>query len=268
MKMRKFPISTPPPMTSKKNPIHGVKKQSLLDRKWFVESLSFVPAVTAGAAASAKFFFESSYVLGWGLAIACAWTVAFSIIKVIHAKRQDERDDDLRSHDGLVAALTVVHELVARAAGLSQEEKMKCLRATFHRVVPPVGESDEIEQIVNYVGGAGDGAGRKFPIRSGITGQAIRENAVFVMDRQSDAYEDYKKELIRHWHYTEKDIRSITSDRFSAIAVPIQSRNGQQVIGVVYLDSSKKNFFSSDAVKEAVANGCWGIARYTGERYV
>lgn len=255
-------------MTTKNNPIHGVKKKSLLDRKWFVESLSFVPAVAASAAASAKFLFESNYVLGWGLAIACVWTVVFSIIKIIHAKRQDERDDDLRSHDGLVASLTVVHELVSRAAGLSQEEKLKCLRATFHRVVPPVGESDEIEQIVNYVGGAEDGVGRTFPIRSGITGQAIRENAVFVMDRQSDGYEDYKKELIKHWHYTEKDVRAITSDRFSAIAVPIQSRNGQQVIGVVYLDSSKKNFFSSEAVKEAVASGCWGIARYTGERYV
>jgi len=88
------------------------------------------------------------------------------------------------------------------------------------------------------------------------------------MDRQSDSYESYKQELIKHWHYTESDVRNITSDRYSAIAVPVQSKNGQDILGVVYLDCSEKNFFSPSAVSEAVVSGCTGIVRYTGERYV
>jgi|GEM_PF-710972 len=255
--------------SKKKNPIHGLQKKGLLDRKWFPELIASGPAVLAAAAGAYKASTEPNLELvAWMLAAGCVWLSIGSIIKVIHAKRQDSKEDDLRSHDGLVAALHVLHEVVAKAGGLPDDEKAKCLRATFHRVLPPLDETDHIEQIVPYVGGDGGGAGRKFPIRSGITGKAIREKAVFVMDRQSDSYESYKQELIKHWHYTESDVRNITSDRYSAIAVPVQSKNGQDILGVVYLDCSEKNFFSPSAVSEAVVSGCTGIVRYTGERYV
>ncbi len=87
------------------------------------------------------------------------------------------------------------------------------------------------------------------------------------MDRQSESYEDYRRELVADWHYTEHDVENITSDRYSAVAVPIRSKNGQDILGVVYLDCREKNFFSPPAMRDAVHNACLGIARYTGERY-
>ncbi len=88
------------------------------------------------------------------------------------------------------------------------------------------------------------------------------------MERASENFIDYQRELIRTWHYTEKDAREATSDRFSAIAVPVQSKDRQRVLGVVYLDSDQREFFTPQKVSEAVMNGCSGISRYIGERYV
>lgn len=257
-------------MKSKKNnPIHGVKSKGLLDKKWFVELFSAGPVVVGGIVAALKAFDESKNPLIWQILFAiCFWLLAGSIIKIISAHRQDKKDDDLRSHDGLMAAMHVVHEMAARAGNLSAADKSKCLRATFHRVLPPLGESDHIEQIIDYVGGDANGVGRTFPIRSGITGAAIREDEVYVMERESESFDDYKRELIRDWHYTEKDARNATSDRYSAMAVPVKSKDGQTVLGVVYLDSNQKDFFSPQPVTDAVINGCAGITQYIGERYV
>jgi hypothetical protein len=58
----------------------------------------------------------------------------------------------------------------------------------------------------------------------------------------------------------------MTIDRFSAMAVPVAGR-GQDMLGVVYLDSSLTNFFAVDAMQQAVVAACTGVADYIGERY-
>jgi hypothetical protein len=256
-------------MKKKQNPIHGIKTRGFLEKKWPVEMVSNGPGVLASGMAAYKAAAEPGLTwLAWVAGVVCVWTLGSSMLKVTLAKRQDAKDDELRNHDGLAAALHVLHAAVAGQAGLTSEEKDDCLRVTFHRVLPPLGESDHIEQIVPYVGGGGGGAGRKFPIRSGITGKAILQRAVFVMDRKSESYEDYKKELVSDWHYTDHDVKNITSDRFSAMAVPVKSSKGEEILGVVYLDAKGKNFFASNEMRDTVIKACSGIARYTGERYV
>lgn len=251
-----------------KNPIHGIKKRRFWERKWFLETVSAGPPFLAAAVAAVKAGTEG---LGWifVLAIAsCAWLVVVGVVKVVHARRQDAAEDEARNHDGLLAALHVLHAAVAHAGKLDPEEKDRCLRVTFHRVVPPLDNSDKIEQIVPYVGGKHDGAGRTFHIRTGITGKAIRENSILIMDRQSDSFEDYQKQLISDWGYTPADAEKFTRDRFALMAVPVMDKAGHDVLGVVYLDCCNKNFFASEAVKSAVLSCCAGITSYTGERYV
>lgn len=252
------------------NPIHGIKRKGFYERKWFLELLGAGPPAFAALVAAIKAYGDGS-LPPWvfiGAVVALIWLCISSLIKVVVGRMQDQSEDDMRSHDGLRAALHVLHATVAKAGGLANEEKDECLRVTFHRVVPPLDSCDHIEQIVPYIGGTGNGMGRRFHIRSGVTGRAIRDKKPYLMDRESDSFDEYKAQLIADWGYTEADAKSFTSDRFSLMAVPVRSTGGQLVLGVVYLDCSRKNFFATEAVKEAVLSGCLGVTRYTGERYV
>jgi hypothetical protein len=124
---------------------------------------------------------------------------------------------------------------------------------------------EELEQLVDYVGSSSKGAGRKFSIRSGIIGRAVREKSPYAASRQSDDYEEYIHELVRDWAYTEEDARKLRSDRKSWMAVPIFGLN-HAVVGVVYLDSVEKDFFTKE-VQQLTLNACAGIASYINERY-
>ena len=152
-------------------------------------------------------------------------------------------------------------------AKVPENDRRGCLRATFHRVVPPIDDAEYLEQIVPYIGGDGGGAGRRFSIRAGITGQAVRDRQPYTMERKSEDYEDYKRELVSEWHYTDGDVRSITSDRFSAMAIPVKARNGQDIVGVIYLDSKTRKFFAQESVRIATLGACAGVVNYIGERY-
>lgn len=266
-------------MTGKKNPIHGLRKRAFYERKWLVEAVAAGPPFIGATYSAYKAWSASNAVVDPSVTVvatngvdplilggACAWLLLASVIKVLAAKAQDSKEDLSKGHDGLLATLHVVHSVVARLGKLATPAQNKSLRVTFHRVVPPLENSEHIEHIVPYVGGSGSEPGRAFSIRSGITGRAIREKAVFVMSRQSERYEDYVNELVREWSYTEADAKKMTTDRFSAMAVPVRGR-GQEVLGVVYLDCSSKDFFASDEMQQTVVAACVGVADYIGERY-
>jgi hypothetical protein len=266
-------------MTGKKNPIHGLRRRAFYERKWLVEAVAAGPPFIGATYTAYKAWYASNAPVDPGATIAatsgvdpiilggaCAWLLLASVIKVLAAKAQDTKEDLAKGHDGLLATLHVVYSVVAHQGKLTTPEQRKSLRVTFHRVLPPLENSEHIEHIVPYVGGSGSEPGRKFSIRSGITGRAIREKAVFVMSRQNEKYEDYMDELVREWSYTEADAKKMTTDRFSAMAVPVRGR-GQDVLGVVYLDCSSKDFFASDEMQQAVVAACVGVTDYIGERY-
>lgn len=267
-------------MAGKNNPIHGLRKRAFYERKWLVEAIAAGPPFIAAAYALYRAIETASATTPGGTAAApanavdpmilggaCLWLLAASVTKVLAAKAQDAKEDLSKGHDGILAALHVVHSAVSRVGKLETQEEKCSLRVTFHRVVPPLDSSEYIEHIVPYVGGKGGEPGRKFSVRSGITGCAIREKAVFVMSRSSDRYEEYVDELVRDWSYTEADAKQMTSDRYSAMAVPVRGRGGQDVLGVVYLDSSSKNFFAPNEMQQTVVAVCVGVADYIGERY-
>lgn len=266
-------------MAGKNNPIHGLRKRAFYERKWLVEAIAAGPPFVGAVYSAFKAWHATQLPVDPAVAVkangvdpvilggVCTWLLVASVIKVLAAKAQDAKDDLSKGHDGILAALHVVHSAVARVGKLETAEQKTSLRVTFHRVVPPLESSEYIEHIVPYVGGAGSAPGRKFSLRSGITGCAIREKAVFVMSRRSDRYEDYVNELVRDWSYTEADAKKMTSDRYSAMAVPVRGRGGKDVLGVVYLDSSSKDFFASDEMQQTVVAACVGVADYIGGRY-
>lgn len=255
-------------MIRKKNPIHGKHVRKIYEKKWLIEFFaSGPPAVVAAVAAWKSYQSEFDSGLWRYLALALPWLVVVQVIKVVATYKQEAKDDELRSHDGLQAALKVLHAVVKDLFTQKFSED-PCIRVTFHRVVPPLSEPEQLEQIVPYVGGNGDGEGRKFSIRAGITGGAVRQKTVLIMDRQSQDDAEYKKELISTWNYTEADVKKMTMDRFSAMAIPVTNQTGDQVLGVIYIDAKRKNCFSSEDVQKLVIAASSGITQYVGERYV
>lgn len=258
-------------VSNHKNPIHGTRTLGVLDKKAFVEAIGSGPPVLAAAITSIGLLQgpNVNMALAAVSGCACLWLVFAAVVKVLHGNAQDKAVEAERSHDGLKAALHVLHRVVCHQAKVV-DPKDGFLRATFHRVVPPLNECEHIEQIVPYVGGdarAGGGLGRKFSVRSGITGSTIRSRDVFIMNRQNDDPGAYKDELIKAWHYTAEDVKNLTMDRHSGMSIPILDKSGQHVLGVVYLDSSKKNLFSAAVMQKLVLAACSGISSYTSERY-
>src|SRR3546814_18699218 len=92
----------------------------------------------------------------------------------------------------------------------------KDIRATFHRVVPPLGNATKIEQVIPYAGSTANGIGREFSINTGITGQAIRRRKPITMSSPVGTEADHRGELVADWGYTETQAQTLTQGRYSA----------------------------------------------------
>ncbi len=234
-----------------------------------IEALSTVPPVlAAGVGALASFADPRGRAFGWWLAVGALWLLGASVAKVLHARTQDRERRRADEYEGFRAALQVLFTAVCATAGITNAERDKGkLRLTIHRVVaggkrdPP----EELEQMLSYVGGPGNAAGRRFSIRSGIIGKAARRASALVAQRENRDYDGFVGELVRDWAYPEHDARRLSPDRHAWMAVPIIG-TAKEVLAVVYLDSSDPGFFT-DAVQDLILSGCRGIAEFTMEAY-
>jgi hypothetical protein len=141
------------------------------------------------------------------------------------------------------------------------------LRLAIH---VPVEQAEVLEQVTEYIGDRPKPGrvGRRFPINAGIIGKAYRENDVLIGRRQNDDYDDYIRELVRDWNYTEARARSLNPATREWMAVPISTGAGAdaQVEAVLYLDANCRQFFN-DARQELVLKAATGIANFVGKRY-
>ena len=250
-----------------KGHIPGVRSAGWIRKKWMVELAGSVPPLVIAAIAAYRLFADpTTRDLGYYAAAAAAWLVLASIIKIVHAAVQDKDNDAARDHDGLRAALWVLRAAAGRSCKLAPDNSKDALRVTFHRVVPPLDNPQEIEQIVPYIGGEG-GSGRKFKIGSGITGKCIRTKDVLTMHRTQDDVMSYRKDLAADWGYTDKEAAMLSADRFSMMAVPVMNASGNHALGVIYLDGKQKDLFASDDVQGAIIEACAGVTSYVSERY-
>lgn len=251
------------------NPIKGIAHHPFFSKKLVIEGVTSVPPligaiVAAATRSTADLFF-------WLLVGGAAWLLFGAVLKMHKAHQEDKKVEHDQSHTGITACLQVLHAVIEHQGRIEFNQSSAAdfdLRVTFHRVVEPLDDAKEIEQLVDYVGGDGGGEGRKLNVQSGITGQAVRENAVFVMDRDVEDVEEYRKILVSEWHYRRSEADKLRADRFSAIAVPITSETDEGlVLGVVYMDTKMQNFFNRNRLQECAVESCSGLSRYIGERY-
>lgn len=257
--------------------IPEVRKKKFYEKHWFLESLGVAGAVITGTASTplairtiaypVESTTKSDQILAWVSLGGVVVLVAAAVVKLIHGLNKDRKETDENKLDGLHAVLHVIHSIVRHKKGFGRNERDR-LRVTIHRVIPAkkAGEAaEQAEQMFDYVGGDGKGAGRKFSCRSGIIGRAIRERDIFAVSRKSEDHASFIMEMVREWGYTKEEAAKLTSDRNSWMAIPIYYK-GADVTGVVYLDSNERGIFSSD-VRDAVKDACNGLAVFISERY-
>lgn len=246
--------------------IPGLDPTPYYQKKWFAELIGSIPPIVAIVIAAIINLNDSDptkRVLSWIGFCSAGWLLIASAVKIGQARRQDQKEDSTNLHDGLTAALTVIHAEIAHNAKFSTTDMHNGrLRVTMHRVVP---NEAKLEQLVSYVGGDGGEVGRRFSIQSGIIGKAIREKKPFVGTRRNDNYAEYIGELVSFWSYTEEDAKKLSQDRMSWLAVPIFYRN-KKAEAVVYLDSAERGFFDQGMIN-LVTYACAGIASYCEEKY-
>ena len=202
----------------------------------------------------------------FGLTAATSvWLILAALVRVAAASAEDEMDAPDVVHEGLDAAVSTMHTMLAEWCS-----KRQCgtdLRTTFHRVVPPVHEPQAIEQIINYAGSGGEGMGRTFPVHTGIAGRAVRSKTPLVMSSQHRIEDQLRAELVHEWGYTAAQARRLGPGRYSAMAVPVLDRSGQHPIGVLYLDSRDRSLFERGDVSEIVGAGAKAISDFVTKRY-
>lgn len=248
--------------------IPGIRQSKFYEKKGLVELMAIGPPILAAIiAACTNLADRKTRVAGYWMIVGIVWLLVGSIIKVLSAYQQDKEQQSKQDYDGLLGAIHVLYGQVSKHLKF-QETDAGRLRITIHRMVVCAQKDqypEELEQLLPYIGGDGKQAGRRFSIRSGIIGKAVREKTPYAFTRQNDDYEAFIKELVALWSYPEEDARKLTSDRRSWMSVPIFGPN-TSVVGVVYLDSNEKDFFSPE-VQNLVINACSGIASYIDERY-
>ncbi|HEX8392679.1 MAG TPA: hypothetical protein VF665_10025 [Longimicrobium sp.] len=248
--------------------IPGRRPTRFYEKRHVVEGISVVPPLVAAVGgAAANLANPATFPLGWALLGGAAWLSVASVVKVLHAGAQDRERRRTEDYEGLRGALFVLHGVIRRALDIPAEPD-GILRVTTHRVVPaehPGRAPEELEQLVPYVGGGGGGAGRRFSVRSGIIGRAVREKAIYASSREYAGYENYVAELIHSYSFTKADARALSADRQAWMAVPLLSRD-EEAVAVVYLDSCQLEFFDP-RVQQIVLGACAGIAAFTEEAY-
>ena len=250
------------------NHIPGTAAKHFWTSKWFVELFSSVPPMIIAALGCWRFYDDpATKLLAYFAGGAALWLVASSGLKVVSTYKQDLKDQSDKDHRDLRAAVHVLHSTVAGICKLDNATSHKKLRATFHRVVPPIDQSEQLEQLVNYVGGDGNGIGRKFSIRSGVTGKSAATLAPYTHHRLGGDDKDCRRELKESWGYTDKDLKSLSLDRFSALAIPVVAKNGTHAVGVIYFDSPDKSLFRDKMRLALIVTACDGLSKYISERY-
>lgn len=248
--------------------IPGRRVDRWFEKKAVIEALATVPPVLAAAIGALTSLSDPrTQVMGWWLAAGAVWLVGASTAKVLHARTEDRQRKRADDHEGLRAALHVLFAVVCEAACLRGRDRVNGrVRVTIHRMVPNGGDApEELEQLLPYMGGAGEPPGRRFSIRSGAIGIAARKKIAVAAQRKNARYPEFISDMVVDWAYTEHDARKLSPDRYSWMAVPILDQKGSTV-AVVYLDSSEPAFFSS-TVQDRVLVACDGLSTYTREAY-
>ena len=196
----------------------------------------------------------------WPTVVACAWLVLVAIFSVAIAHREDAETKKRKDPLLLQGPLELLLATVKRKKQLVTEADLQKFRATIHRVV-----GDEHEQVVPYVGWSADDPGRQSGRKSnnatGLVGLVIRTQTAVGQNAAPTAVhaqvnpgvvdaDGFWRELSRTYGYTIEEARSRAPMRLSSLAITIIGRQG--LVGVVYCDSSDRDFFDAELSNVAI----------------
>jgi hypothetical protein len=238
----------------------GPSSPPFWERTWFVEGCtSVVPLVGAIGTATVQFTSATgNLVLAWGSVFATPFIVLGWILRLQKAKRTNA-DGTLLPLD-LSACVETLHASVLHE-GASNCNDQSMLRVTIYRSHRG---GDELQQCVPYAGGDEDGEGRTFKSNSGIIGKAFQARKPMHAKREQEDFDLFVEEMIEQYHIPREDAKTLRPDRKSWLAIPIFGE--QAPVGVVFLDSKDKEFFTEKVIETAVA-ATEGIASYVRKIY-
>ena len=235
----------------------GVTRPNWWARDWVTTVLAGVPPVVASCVAAAK---EHDHSLRFALEAVAVWLVLASSVKVVLSWQKDRKAEVYESARDLTGVLLTLYHIMKQHCRIGDSpDEAKRLRLTVHRVV-----GEEFEQCVDYVGGSGGPAGRRFSVRAGIAGHAAAIGKPVLAKRNNDNHAEFLAELADRWRFTLAEAAKVSHDRKSWMAVPIPGKNGP--IAVLFLDSNEQDFFAPD-VQNVVVAACQGLAAYVKMRY-
>ncbi|OZI68528.1 hypothetical protein [Bordetella genomosp. 1] len=253
----------------KHEPIPSITPAPAWRRRWCVEVLTGLPPAILATLGAIRLWTDTEHPGWWlqGAMFVSFWMILACVFKVFLALRSDNDETPDRALDGIRAAMHVLHAATAQACGIAPGRVSQHLRVTFHRVVPPLEAPTHIEQVVNYVGGNRNGAGRTFSVSTGLTGAAVRTNQPHLLSSTAGSDEEHRRELVVTWGYTATQARERLPGRYSALAVPIGDGPGHLPIAVVYFDSDLRGLFDEPDAYQAIMALCDGVNHYIHERY-
>lgn len=238
--------------------VPGPKKKRVWEREALSAWITGLGAVPTGAAAVWKAVADGASRAVIALsATAVGFAVLGTVAKAIQAHLKDAKEHNPDGPVDLSSCLHVAHAMLGCGATLPEGR----LRITVHRVI-----GDQLEQCVPYVGGRGGTAGRKFSVRSGVIGAVVRTKDAVKAKRVSADHADFVLEMKKEWSMTDDEARALDAGRNAYLGVPLFGLS-EDVIGVMFLDSDKAEFFDDATVNLAVA-AARGLAEYIKKHYV
>jgi hypothetical protein len=225
-----------------------------------------VGGVAKGVRDQSRGFIE----LGAGVLVALFVGTAF---RALQSRRKDAREAAKRSPRDLEGCLYVLHASILAMRGLPYEDHaIAKLRVTIHRLLD---HEDKVLQILPFVGGGSGGDGTRLSGRSGVVGRAILRGQAAAMIRDG-SFDDYVQLLVDEYATHAHEARALDADRFAFLAVPLKQKGTSRVVGVIYMDSPDRSFFSdpeqpgadiSAKFVQQIAAACTGLATYAELRY-
>lgn len=226
----------------------------------FYDGLIAIFAATAGVVASQKLVVDGWRVAGWLVATSAFGVCTLSILRAIVTYRQQTKRESLHELEG---CLMTIHAILVQDVSLDRQQETG-LRLTVHVAIA----EHQLQQVLHYVGDERGGytAGRVFPMESGIAGYVYRTREPFAARRIEQEYEGYVRELIREWNYIERRARKLNPATQAWMAVPLVASPGAKILGVLYLDSTDRDYFTA-ARHRLITNAAAGVARFATRRY-
>jgi GAF domain-containing protein len=195
----------------------------------------------------------------WPAAGALVWLLFSTAFLLYSAHRDDRKTVREQSPLMLQGPLVMLLEAITRRHNLSSSETdAELFRATIYRNI-----DGEHEQVVPYVGwSSGDvkrQPGRRWNNSKGLVGKAIRLGGKAAtpavvradVDAEVTTKEQFVQALVRNYGFTEEEASHLAPMRVSSLVITIT--DGHQVIGAIYCDSSKRDFFDEDITVLAVS---------------